>query len=263
MTVSGLDKRKSIHSPIFLKDVDPKVRIIYTLCFSLIVIFCESVSSLSIATGLVVMCTFLSQVSLSIMFIRVFSVQLLLLVVVVMLPFTLPGTPIVQLFSLTITQEGVDSATLILLKNTLLTLNALAIIGTLDILAVVRATAGFRFPYKFRMMIMFMVHTIPLLASDLNRIRLCLAVRSFQVGLHPRTWWYFLLLLEKFFSCVVGRLYNLKAALLYRGGGGKMSYIDDAWSWNVMTIIWSLLSFVSCLAMIIFELTAEQSLLFF
>ena len=261
MIVSGLENLKNIHPSIGLKEVDPKIRIIYTLCFSLIVVFCNSFSSLSVAAGLAVICTFLSQVSLSVTLSRVVSMQLLLLVVIVIVPFTLPGTPIINLFSLTITQEGLSKASLILIKNTLLTLNALAIIGTLDILTVVRTTAGFHLPHQLRIIVMFMGHLVPLLSQDLNRIRVCLAVRCFQVSWHPRTWRYFILLLDKFLVCALARLHNFKAALLYRGGAETFD-LDDSWSWSVMTIIWSMLSIVSCLAMIVLELTAQQSWFF-
>jgi cobalt/nickel transport system permease protein len=210
----------------FLHRLDPRVKIIVTLFFSVVVATttCRAVTIIAFflpATAILVARLDLKKVGWRLMIVNGFVLFLWFF-----LPFTYPGQTIFSLGPLKASREGIEYALLITLKSNAIILASIAFLATTPVPTLIHALNRLRLPGKLVHMAFFCYRYIHVIHLEYHSIVNALKIRCFRPGtnLHTyRTYAYLvgILLLRSFDRSK--RIYN---AMLCRGFKGKYWIVD-------------------------------------
>jgi cobalt/nickel transport system permease protein len=167
----------------WVHDLDPRVKIIVTLVFSIVVALNHhlfaSVVSLVLPVGLIIA----ARLSIKKVLVRLAIVNSFIAFMWLFLPFTVPGETIFTLGPLTIQREGILEALLITVKSNSIILMAIALLGTSQIFTLVHALSHLWVPDKLVHLFFFCFRYIHVIHEEYHRLVNAMKIRGFK----PRT----------------------------------------------------------------------------
>ncbi len=143
-----------------------------------------------------------------------------MLAALLLLPFTLPGTPLFTLFGLPASVEGLHRALLIALKANAVLLAALALVGSLETVALGHALHHLRLPDKLVQLFLFSVRYLDLIQREYARLRLAMRARAFVPRSNLHTWRSYGYLFGMLLVRALARAERIQAAMRCRGFDG-------------------------------------------
>ena len=157
---------------------------------------------------------------------RLVSLNVFMLLVVALLPLTMPGEPLVRLGSLRFTREGLRAAGAIACKGNAIVLMLTALLSTIEPMALGRALRRLYVPNKLIHLYFFTVRYLDVLHHEYDRLRRAMRVRGFRAGVNAQTYrslgWLVGMLLVKSFD----RSERIVAAMKCRGFRGQFLVVD-------------------------------------
>ncbi len=129
----NLIKEKFSEGDSLLHKLDPRVKIIVALLFSVIVAVNDKYTSLIGALFFAIVAVILARLRTREVISRLLVVNSFIFLLWLMLPFTFPGKNIYTLGSLNISQEGIKYALLITIKSNSIILVGIALLSTSSI----------------------------------------------------------------------------------------------------------------------------------
>jgi len=205
----------------FLHKLDPRVKIIVILLFSVIVAITDKyislLGALLFAIGVVIIAKLKTREVIS----RLLVVNSFIFLLWLMLPFTFPGEKVYTLGSLGISREGIKYAFLITVKSNSIILTGIALLSTSSIFNLVHALRHLYLPDKLIQLFFFTYRYIHTIYSEYVKLNNAIKIRGFKPQTNLHTY--------KTYSYLVGmmlvrsydrskRVYN---AMLCRGFKGK------------------------------------------
>jgi cobalt/nickel transport system permease protein len=158
---------------------------------------------------------------------RLLGLESLMMVLLLTLPFSVPGTPVAQLGPLAVSREGLAAALGIVLKANAVVLLVGGLLGSLSPIALGHAMARLGVPEKLVHLLMLTVRYIDVLERELARSRRALRARAFQARANPHSWrtlgWLIGMLLVR----SAERAERVAAAMRCRGFTGRFYLLDD------------------------------------
>jgi len=219
--VINLIKEKFSEGNSPLHKLDPRIKIIVALFFSVIVAVTDKYTSLSGALLFAVGAVAVARLKTKEIISRLLVVNSFIFLLWLMLPFTFPGKNIYTLGSLNISQEGIKYALLITIKSNSIVLTGIALLSTSSIFNLVHALRHLYFPDKLTQLFFFTYRYIQTIHSEYVRLNNAVKIRGFkaQTNLHTyRTYAYLVgMMLVRSYDRSK-RVYN---AMLCRGFKGK------------------------------------------
>jgi len=219
--VINLIKEKFSEGNSPLHKLDPRIKIIVALFFSVIVAVTDKYTSLSGALLFAVGAVAVARLKTKEIISRLLVVNSFIFLLWLMLPFTFPGKNIYTLGSLNISQEGIKYALLITIKSNSIVLTGIALLSTSSIFNLVHALRHLHFPDKLTQLFFFTYRYIQTIHSEYVRLNNAVKIRGFkaQTNLHTyRTYAYLVgMMLVRSYDRSK-RVYN---AMLCRGFKGK------------------------------------------
>lgn len=205
----------------FLHKLDPRVKIIVVLLFSVIVAITDKyislLGALLFAIGVVIIAKLKTREVIS----RLLVVNSFIFLLWLMLPFTFPGEKIYTLGSLGISREGIKYAFLITVKSNSIILTGIALLSTSSIFNLVHALRHLYLPDKLIQLFFFTYRYIHTIYSEYVKLNNAIKIRGFkpQTNLHTyKTYAYLVgMMLVRSYDRSK-RVYN---AMLCRGFKGK------------------------------------------
>ena len=205
---------------------DPRLRIVIALVFALTVASLRQVPliviALLLALGLVVAAGLAPRLILR----RLLALEGVMLVLVLFLPFSVPGAAFLQLGSHSVSLEGVLLALAILMKANAVVLALLGLVGSLEPVAMGHALARLRLPDKLVHLLLFTVRYLGVLNDEYRRLRRAMRTRGFKARSDLHTWrslgWLMGMLLVRSLE----RAQRVAAAMKCRGFNGRFYLID-------------------------------------
>jgi cobalt/nickel transport system permease protein len=159
---------------------------------------------------------------------RLAGMDAFMLCVLAFLPFTVPGTPAFAVAGLSASAEGLRQAVAIVLTANTIVLAVLALVGTLEPVALGRALAVLKVPEKVVHLLLFTVRYIAVLKDEYRRMALAMRARGFRPRGNRHTWnsfgWLFGMLLVRSFE----RSERIHAAMKCRGFSGRFYLREEA-----------------------------------
>jgi cobalt/nickel transport system permease protein len=162
---------------------------------------------------------------------RLLALEGFMLFLLLTLPFTVPGEPLLTLGPLTASRAGVAQALLILLKANVIVITLLALAGSLEPVVFGHALARLGLPEKLVHLLLFTVRQIHLLHQEYQRMDQAMRVRAFRPRSDRHTWNSYGWLIGMLLVRSLARARRIMGAMRCRGFHGRL-YLLDTPTWN-------------------------------
>ena len=232
-TVGGIEPPRSARE---LAKVDARTRIVAALVFAIFVVsltgYAALLAALMFALGIAVAASLPLARTLK----RVAAMDLFIVFMLVMLPFTTPGDPMFSVAGFPASYEGLHRALGIGLKANTVLLFLLATVGTLESVQVGHALYRLGCPAPLVHILMFTVRYVDVLHQEFARLVTAMKARGFQPGNNRHTYKTYGYLIGMLLVRAMERSERILAAMKCRGFNGTIHVLDngklraiDAW----------------------------------
>ncbi len=173
--------------PDRLASFDPRARVILAVLFATTVVSLQGLTTAVVALCSAGLVAWFGGVSLRRLR-HLLPLELLMLVLLMTLPFSVPGARLLQLGSLAASAEGLGLALLILLKANAVVLILFGMVGALGPGPTVHALARLGMPAKLCQLLWLTLRQIDLVGDEYRRMRLAMRARAFVPRSGRHSW---------------------------------------------------------------------------
>lgn len=166
---------------------DARARIITAVLFAISVVSLQSLSLAVLAFGGACLVAWVGGVSARRLR-HLLPLELLMLVLVLTLPFSVPGEPVAQFGSLAASVEGLALALLILFKANAVVLSLFGLVGAMGPAPTVHALTRLGLPSKLCHLLFLTLRQIDLVADEYRRLLLAMRARAFVPRADRQSW---------------------------------------------------------------------------
>ncbi len=206
--------------------LDPRTRVILALLFALATVAIDEITALAAALGVALTLAVLARLPLGATMRRMLGLEGFMLAVLVLLPVTVPGRPVAELFGLVVSAEGLARAVAIALKANAVAVALLALVGSMEIVALGRALARLGAPERLVHLLLFTVRYIEVLEREYRRLRLAMRARAFRPTTSLHCWRSLGYLFGMLMVRSLERAERIDAAMRCRGFTGRFHALD-------------------------------------
>jgi cobalt/nickel transport system permease protein len=210
-----------------LRGLDPRARVAAALAFALVVVALRRLESAALALGAALALALLFRVSLGTAARRLAAAQASLALLVVTLPFAIPGESVFRLGGLRASDAGLLRAALVVLKANAIAVAAMALLGTLDASRLGHALHRLRAPEALVQLLLFTVRYLGLLEAELARLRTALRARAFRPRSDRHTLRSLGMLVGVLIVRSAARAERVMEAMRCRGFAGRFHLLDE------------------------------------
>ncbi len=172
-------------SGAFIQTLDPRMRLVAAVGFAIFVVSLPNLAALFLALGLAFGLVLLARLPLGAMLRRLIMVEGLMLVVLLMLPFTTPVSGpedlMVQLWGLPASWSGLWHALRIVVTSNAVVFAMLALVGSLPAHHLVQALTALGLPERLVQLLALSLRYIDILTDEYQRLRQAMKLRGFQL----------------------------------------------------------------------------------
>jgi len=172
----------------FIHKMDPRVKIIAALVFSVVVALSHSVSACAVSLVFPLILIAASRIDIPRVLLRLAVVNGFILFLWFFLPFTYPGEAIYSLGPLDIHREGLVYALLITLKSNAIILTIIALLGTSPVFTLVHALSHMGVPDKLVHLFFFCFRYIHVIHVEYHKLLNAIKIRGFRPGTNMHTY---------------------------------------------------------------------------
>ena len=209
-----------------LSDVDPRVRIVVTGAFAIVVVAVDDLGVLGIALACAALAALAVRLPLVSTLRRAAAMDSFILVMLLMLPFTVTGTPLLAIGPLTASWEGLWQAIAIGLKANAIVLLLLALVGTMQPAVLGHALGGLGVPAVLVHLLFFTIRYVEVLSREYHRTRLAMKARAFRPRSDVHTWRSLGFLIGMLLVRSLERAERILQAMKCRGFDGRLHAVD-------------------------------------
>jgi cobalt/nickel transport system permease protein len=207
--------------------LDPRVKLLTTLLFSIIVVVQSQFIPLLWGSALPICILILGRLSPLKVAKRLTVVNGFVLMLWLILPVSYPGHPIYHLGPFTITSEGIRTSALITVKSNLIVLTVIGLLSTSPVFDLVYALQSLRLPNKLVQLFFFSYRYIPVIYSEYERLHNAMKLRGFRAGTNLHTYRSYAYLVGMLLLRSYERSQRVYQAMLLRGFDGKFRTIRE------------------------------------
>lgn len=211
----------------FLHALDPRAKLIAVAAFSLATALSASLTGPLMGLCLAAFLTVLARLDPKALVKRVLAVNLFILFLWLILPFTAPGAPLFSLGFLTASRQGVDLALLVTVKSNAILLAFISLAATTDVPATGQALRRLRVPEKLSFLFLFTYRYIHVIAKEYERLAVAAKLRGFVPRTNMHTYRTYANLLAMTLIKSFDRSRRVYEAMLLRGFHGKFQSLRE------------------------------------
>jgi cobalt/nickel transport system permease protein len=221
------DELLTLHaSETWLTRREPRLRLVLAFAFALLTVSLQRLPPLVMSLMLAFALALSAGLAPRLLLRRLVALEGFMGVLLVLLPFSVPGEALLQLGPFTASREGGLQALTILLKANAVVLAMLALVGTLEAVTLGHALARLKVPDKLVHLLLFTVRYLGVLYDEYRRLRLAMRTRGFRARSNLHTWrslgWLMGMLLVRSLE----RAQRIVAAMKCRGFNGRFYLLD-------------------------------------
>ncbi|RRJ83027.1 cobalt ECF transporter T component CbiQ [Aestuariirhabdus litorea] len=210
----------------WLARLDPRARLLLALLFAATVVSLQQPLTLLVALGGALALALASGLRPALLLKRLLALEGFMLVLVLMLPFSVPGEPLFQLGPLSASGAGLERALVILLKANAVVVALLTLAGTLEPIVFGHALARLGVPDKLVHLLLFTLRYVDLLFAEYQRLRLAMRARAFAPASNGHTWRSYGYLIGMLLVRSLERAQRIQAAMKCRGFNNRLLLVD-------------------------------------
>ncbi|KAA5602164.1 cobalt ECF transporter T component CbiQ [Blastochloris sulfoviridis] len=223
---AGLLDPATGHGPIARRDA--RLRVVAEAAFAVTVVALARLDVLALALACAIAAMLLARLPVAQTLRRVAAMDTFIVVMIAMLPFTVPGTPAFELFDLVASWEGLAKAAAIALKANAVVLMAMALLSTLEPVTLARALRGLGMPERLVHLVLFTVRYVDVLDQEYRRLRTAMRARGFRPANSRHTYVSFGYLVGMMLVRALERSERILKAMKCRGFSGRLT-LDARW----------------------------------
>ncbi len=201
----------------FIHSLDPRVKIIVAILFSVVVAISSNFSALLSALAVSVFLVVLGKLSIRKVFYRLLLVNGLILFLWIFLPFTFNGKALFKIGPLVGTKEGVLYASQITVKCNAILLAMIALLATTPVFTLGHAMSQICFPDKIIHLFLFTYRYIHVIFQEYQRLINAMRIRGFIPGTNIHTYRSYAYLMGMLLVRSYDRAERIHKAMLCRG----------------------------------------------
>jgi cobalt/nickel transport system permease protein len=236
----------------FIHKLDPRVKIIVAILYSIVVAVSSNFSALLPALGISVFLIVLSTLSIRKVLYRLLLVNGLTIFLWVFLPFTYKGESLFTIGPLVGTKEGVLYASQITVKCNAILLVLIALLSTTSISTLGHAMGQLYFPDKIIHLFLFTYRYIHVIFQEYNRLINAMRIRGFKPQTNLHTYRSYAYLVGMLLVRSYDRAERIHKAMLCRGFHGKY-YTLSRFSIKIGDILYLLLMLSAILGLMVLQ----------
>ena len=202
--------------------VDPRLRLAAVLSLAVVLYAAPSIAAPVAALGVAAGVALTARVPPRRTLRRLAALNAFLLVLVVMIPLSMPGEPLVAWGGLTWSREGSVRALHLAAQANAVMLSAFALLATMDPMRLGWGLAGLGAPSPLVQLFLFSVRYIEVIHQEYHRLDDALRVRCFHPRCNGHTLQTFGYLVGQLLLRSVGRAERILAAMRCRGYNGQL-----------------------------------------
>jgi len=212
-------------------ECDPRLRVVAAGLIALAVVSLQTRTAAGLALALCALLALAAGSGSGTLVRRLLALEGFMLVLLVMLPFSVPGPALFALGPLSASEAGLARAILIVLKANAVALAVLALVGSMEPVVLGHALARLRVPAKLVQLFLFTVRYVGVIHDEYRRLRQAMRARAFVARADRHTWrsfgWLIGMLLVRSFE----RSERIVAAMKCRGFDGRF-HLFDRFAWR-------------------------------
>jgi cobalt/nickel transport system permease protein len=209
-------------------DRDPRALLVAVILFALVTVSLETLTATAAAFALAAAAA-AAGMPLRDLLRRLVVLEGLMGVVLITLPFTVPGDVLFALGPLAATREGLLYAALIILKAHAVLLALMGLVGGLEPAVLGHALARIGAPEKLVHLLLLTIRQIELLQQEHLRLRQAMRARAFVPRSDRHTWRSYGNLVGMLLVRSLERSRRIQAAMRCRGFHGQLYLLDSRW----------------------------------
>lgn len=210
-----------------LDRLDPRSRILAATVFALVVVALNALPALLAALAVSLGALGLTRLPWRQTLRRMAAMDGFIIFMLVLLPFTVPGTPLFHVAGFPVSTEGVVKAAEIGLKANAVILMAMVLVGTMEPVALGHGLYRLRVPVMLVHLLLFTVRYIAVLHQEYGRLRAAMKARGFRLRNRLHTYRSLGYLVGMMLVRSLDRSENILAAMRCRGFNGTIHLLDE------------------------------------
>lgn len=210
------------HNDSILGRLDPRIKIVAVVFFSIVVAIMNRIPVLLCAWTLGFLMVLIAKVPTKELIKRLTPVNMLVGFLWLFLPFTFPGKPLLHLSSLPLTYEGVLYATRITIKSNAIMLMMIGLVATTTIFTLGHAMHELRVPKKIVHLFFFTYRYIHVMQREYIRLVNSMKIRGFRAKTNLHTYQTFAYMIGMILVRSFDRAQRVHNAMLCRGFKGNL-----------------------------------------
>ena len=235
--------------PATLRQIDPGARFLICCLFALATVSLDRLPHLAVALALSVGMAVAARLEAIMTLRRLAALDGFMLMVLGMLPFSIPGDALFSLAGYPASQEGLLRALQILLKSNAVMLMILALLGSMEPSRLGLAMSRLGAPDKFVHLFLFTLRYIEVLGREYRRLRLAMKARGFRMRCDLHTWRSVGYLFGMLLVHSIERSERIVAAMRCRGFNGQFHLLAETAPIRRRDQAFTGLSAATCLAL--------------
>jgi cobalt/nickel transport system permease protein len=215
------------HAEGFVRRIDPRVRILATVVFGIAVVALDDLMALVAALALAAAFTVLARLPARQTLLRMAAMDGFIVLILVMLPFTVPGDAFVEIAGFRATWQGSVAAVQIALKANAVVLASMALAGSMESVTFGHALHRLRVPENLVHLLLFTVRYTEVLHREYLRLRTAMKARGFRPRNSRHTYKSFGYLIGMMLVRALERSERILDAMKCRGFSGRIPVMHE------------------------------------
>ncbi|UWQ16035.1 cobalt ECF transporter T component CbiQ (plasmid) [Aliiroseovarius sp. M344] len=207
--------------------LDPRMRIVVTVICAVTIV---GLSDLRVLSGAMVLSMWLLAISglpFQKTLRRMAMMDTFIIFMLVLLPFTMPGTPMFTVWGVSASWEGLWRAVEIGLTANAVILAVMTMVGSMEPVTMGHALFALKTPERLVHLMMFTIRYIDVLREEYLRLRTSMKLRGFRPGTNWHTYRSYGYLVGMMLVRAIERSERILAAMKCRGFSGRIVLLDE------------------------------------
>ena len=219
--------QKVKHDQSCIDRLDPRLRVVMVTVFAFVTVLSNHFGVLTLAVLIGFALAILAQLNVKRTLRRVIAMDMFMIFLIILLPFTTPGETWFTLWGLSASKEGFLHALMILLKAHAVVLSLLALVGTQSATTLGHALAHLKVPEKLVHLMLFTVRYLEVIGQEYKRMRRAMQARAFVLKTNRHTWRSIGYLIGMLLVHSIERSERIMDAMKCRGFKGQFYLLDE------------------------------------
>ena len=206
--------------------LDPRMRIVMTAFYAVVVVSLSNLWVLSSALGLSLSLLALSGLRSRETLKRMAMMDSFIIFMLLLLPFTMPGDAMFSLWGIEASWQGLWRAMEIALTANAVILAVMTLVGTMEPVTMGHALFALKTPERLVHLMMFTIRYIDVLREEYQRLRTSMKLRGFRPGTNWHTYRSYGYLIGMMLVRAIERSERILAAMKCRGFSGRIILLE-------------------------------------